>query len=62
MKKLCECETSVTSVCMCCGNVPINKKHKVDSYAVIYSYRVNLNLMLICIKLSEMLSSIVNMP
>ena len=37
----CECETSVASVHMCCGNVTINKKRKVfiyNKYIYIYIY------------------------
>ena len=36
-KKLCECETSVTIVCMSCDNVAISKKYKVR-YIYIYIY------------------------
>ena len=31
----------VTSVCMCCDNVTINKKHKVKIYIYIYIYIYN---------------------
>ena len=35
-KRLCECETSLTIVCMCCDKFVINKRHKVHR---IYTYR-----------------------
>ena len=35
---------------------------RICSYTIIYSYTVNINLMLICTELSEMWSFIVNMP
>ena len=67
-ERLCECQTSVTCVCMCCDKVTINKKHKLYiyiyiyiyisnwriGYTAIYSYTVNVNLMLICIELLKM--------
>ena len=56
-------------MCMSCDNVAINKKHKVHiciyiwiieyihiySYTIIYSCSVNVNLMLIFNKLSELI-------
>ena len=36
--------------------------NRIFSYTIIYSYSVNLNLVLICIELLEIWSFIVNMP
>ena len=50
----CECETSVASVHMCCGNVTINKKRKVfiyNKYIYIYIYFAYLHMKMLNIRI-----------
>ena len=43
-------------------NIDLKLDNRIYLYTIIYSCAVNVNLMLICIELSEMWSFIVNMP